>query len=457
MSRRTASVVASARMISKFVKSARSAKENSNPTSTMTTTQPATIPVDFAATLEANGVRSGMLHSELLRTENFNSHSGSNASVATAASIFSGLSSAHPHQKTFENEVARVLSFVDQQQEGIEITAKEVFRQADGLATGDIGNVQESYAKVQGLKESTRKIVDDSVALQSFFSNSRKALLEHAAIADEKLPPSVNCTASMKQIMPKSHLNSALVCVVSDTFQALRIAEEKITHGSAGDAVWEAPSSFKRTTTKYWIKDENLTKLMMVCAGEAPLLIYGKKGALTSLNSNDLKKSDGDKLWDSLATVITSIYFDADDMSLYRERIKRAEGAQLLRARWYGTKMPTGEKPVFLELKTHHEKWVAQKSVKERATIHAQDMVKFLRPLAWDPSYAEALILKAQPKLKKNADGLAEQTGLLMRMHNLVVKHNLTACVRTCYDRAAFQSAKSNGEWDILLFIVDFV
>ena len=169
---------------------------------------------------------------------------------------------------------------------------------------------------------------------------------------------------------------------------------------------------------------------------------------MTSLDVQDMKKSDGDKLWDELATVITSIYFDSDDLALYRERIKRAEGAQLLRARWYGTKTPKGEKPIFLELKTHHEKWVSQKSVKERATIHAADMVKFMLPLKWDKSYAEAMVLKAQPKLKKNADGLAEQTGLLMRMHNLVVKHKLSACVRTCYDRAAFQSSKSNGEFE---------
>ena len=403
---------------------------------------------DFVATLEANGVQRDMLNRELAKAEPLDAAArDANARIAAAtASIFGGISSSHPYQKTFDNEVSRVKKFVDSQQEGIEIHAKEIFRQSDALAHGNIRNAQESFAKVQQLRQSIRKVADDSIVLQEFFSNSRKMLLDFGAMADKKLMDPLYCTDSVAKIMPKTHLNSALVCVVSDTYQTLRVAEEKITHGSADTTVWEAPSSFKRTTTKYWVKDECLTKLMMINSSLSPLLVYGKKGPLTSLNPLTMRSSEGDKLWDELATVITSIYFDSDDMALYRERIKRAEGAQLLRARWYGDKMPTGEKPIFLELKTHHEKWVAQKSVKERATIQAQDMVKFLRPLAWDKSYAEAMILKAQPKLKKNPDGLAEQTNLLMRMHFLVVKHNLTACVRTCYDRAAFQSSKSNGK-----------
>ncbi|KAL3918809.1 MAG: hypothetical protein SGILL_004060 [Bacillariaceae sp.] len=406
---------------------------------------------DFVGTLEANDVRRDFLTKELAKAEPLDQAArDANARIAAAtASIFGGISSSHPYQKSFDNETSRVMKFVDSQQEGIELHAKEIFRQADALATGSIRNAQESYARVQSLKQLIRKVADDSMVLQDFFSNSRKSLLDHGKMADNKLRGALHCAESVTKIMPKTHLNSALVCVVSDTYQALRVAEEKITHGSAGDTVWEAPSSFKRSTTKYWVKDECMTQLMMINSAEAPLLVYGKKGPLTSLNPLTMRSSDGDKLWDELATIITSIYFDSGDMALYRERIKRAEGAQLLRARWYGDKMPTGEKPIFLELKTHHEKWVAQKSVKERATIQAQDMVKFLRPLAWDKSYAEALILKAQPKLKKNPDGLAEQVGLLMRMHFLVVKHNLTACVRTCYDRAAFQSSKSNGEFDI--------
>jgi SPX domain protein involved in polyphosphate accumulation len=249
--------------------------------------------------------------------------------------------------------------------------------------------------------------------------------------------------------MPKAHIHSSLVCVISDLYHALREAEYNIQNQNAAgnlQGLWQAPSSFQRATTKYWVKDENLTKLMMVCAAEAPLLVYGKKGPLTSTSSQtDINVSEGDKLWDTLATQITSIYFDSKDMSLYKERIARAEGAQLLRVRWYGPTMPTGNQIIFVELKTHHEKWVGNKSVKERASIQERDMLSFLEPVRWEKQQAKQMVLRAKPKL--NGDELQKATGLLFRMHNLVVKHQLSACVRTRYDRAAFQSSKSNGEY----------
>jgi SPX domain protein involved in polyphosphate accumulation len=338
---------------------------------------------------------------------------------------------------------------VNDQQEGIELSAKDLFLRADAVATGSVHenrSVQESFTTVQDLKLFTRKIVEDCIKLQDFFTVSRTFLLDSASKADEKLREGVNYSSLVHECMPKVHLNSSLVCVISDIYNALRQAEENILNqNNAGDAsLWQAPSSFQRATTKYWVKDENLTKLMMTCAAEAPLLVYGKKGPLTSTERRDMNVSDGDKLWDSLATVITSIYFDSEDMSLYKERIVRAEGAQLLRARWYGTTMPTGDKIIFVELKTHHEKWVANKSVKERASIQERDMVNFLRPVRWKTVDAEQMIFRAKPKLK--AEELPKAIDLLLRMHNLVVRHKLTACVRSVYDRAAFQSSTNNGE-----------
>ena len=246
---------------------------------------------------------------------------------------------------------------------------------------------------------------------------------------------------------PVAHIHSSLVCVISDTYEALRQAEEKIVQRSNqaanSNALWQAPSSFERTTTKYWVSDENLTKLMLICAAEAPLLVYGKTGPLTS--KRDLRRIEGDKLWKTLASCITSVYFDSPDMSLYKERLKRAQGAQLLRARWYGVNLPKGDKVIFVELKTHHEKWVANKSVKERALVLEKDMAAFLDPTPWQPDDAQAMILRAKPNMKQ--EELPKATNLLMRMHNLVVQHKLTACVRSVYDRAAFQSSTSNGEY----------
>jgi len=392
-------------------------------------------PSDFFASLEANWVRQ-----EKLQTDSSSSHG---TFVAT-----------------LKDELRRITRFVNDKQKAVELSAKALFLRANAVvsatSTGESRvPVQESYATVQDLKRSTRKIVEDCLALQDFYTQCRAILSESAFSADETFGRRQqqqvdNCSSLVHQAMPKAHLNSSLVCVVSDIYHALRKAEEQIillqnnsNAGGDGDSpLWQAPSSFQRVTTKYWVSDQNLTKLMIVCAMEAPLLVYGRKGPLTSTNPRDASVSDGDKLWDSLATRITSIYFDSDDMSLYRERLKRAEGAQLLRVRWYGTTMPTGDKIIFVELKTHHEKWVANKSVKERALIQERDMLLFLQPVPWQREDAEQMVLRGKPKMK--AEELVKATDLLLRMHNLVVNHKLTACVRSVYDRAAFQSSKSN-------------
>lgn len=397
---------------------------------------------DFVATLEANKVQQEKLKAAQSRAVSDQGISEASSFETDLSGGVSNQGNANGFRATFKDELRRVARFVNDQQVGLELSAKALFLRADTLANEPIRSVQESFATVHDIKRSTGKIVDDCLALQDFYTSSRKTLMEIASMAHEN----VACSSLVDEVLPKASLNSSLVCVISDIYNALRQAEENILNqgNSGGPSVWQAPSSFQRATTKYWVKDENLTRLMMVCAKEAPLLVYGMKGPLTSTKSSDLKVSDGDKLWDSLATRITSIYFDSDDMSLYKERIARAEGAQLLRARWYGPTMPTGDKIIFVELKTHHEKWVGNKSVKERASVQAKDMVTFLEPVRWLREDAQQMVIRAKPDMKP--EDLEKATDLLFRMHNLVVKHKLNACVRTRYDRAAFQSSKSNGK-----------
>ena len=161
--------------------------------------------VDFVATLEANGMQRDMLTRELAREAPLDQASrDANARIAAASvNLFGGFASSHHYQKTFENETTRLFKFVNEQQEGIELHAKALFKQANELATGNIHNVQDSFARVQDFKQSTHKIVDDSIALQDFFSNNRKALLEQASVADNKLRGAVHCVELVTKIMPR--------------------------------------------------------------------------------------------------------------------------------------------------------------------------------------------------------------------------------------------------------------
>lgn len=89
--------------------------------------------------------------------------------------------------------------------------------------------------------------------------------------------------------------------------------------------------------------------------------------------------ADQPPVWKSrLSTPITSVYFDSPTMSMYDERVKRSEGANLLRVRWYGPSRPGRDERVFLELKTHHECWIGDSSVKERVAVREGDVAGLL-------------------------------------------------------------------------------
>lgn len=167
------------------------------------------------------------------------------------------------------------------------------------------------------------------------------------------------------QLQRKSSIEprvSSLVIVLSDVFQLLRelkIKEEKSSVLAGKGAMWTAPDSFERSTSKYWVNDSKLSELLLMCVKEAPLLVYDQCGPLSASLDALALHGEKDFLWDDMASKISSVYFDSPKLDLYRERIARKEGAQLLRARWYG-KRPKGNEPIFLELKTHHESWVNQ-------------------------------------------------------------------------------------------------
>jgi SPX domain protein involved in polyphosphate accumulation len=346
-----------------------------------------------------------------------------------------------PFHAVFDREVIRVADFINSQQHNLEFSAKSLLTSAE--VASETKNPEGGIDLVHSLALKMDDLVENIIELQTCMAQNRSILRVVAEKADKELKTS--CTSLLERRL-KTNLNSVLVCVASDIYAAIRTAEKNITNNGAGQdgGMWEAPSSFQRATTKYWVRDDNLTKLLLSCAAEAPLLVYGKKGSLTPKENRHSGQSEGDKLWESLAMPITSVYFDSADMGLYKKRIARIEGAQLLRARWYGNKMPTGDGIIFLELKTHHEKWVSNKSVKERAAVKESDMQEFLRPIRWTIHDAQAMIARASPTL--GSDELAKSANLLFRMHRLVVKHKLQSCVRSIYMRAAFQSPKSNGK-----------
>jgi SPX domain protein involved in polyphosphate accumulation len=135
----------------------------------------------------------------------------------------------------------------------------------------------------------------------------------------------------------------------SDVVVKLSYIYSMLRNDQAGEENTDASQNFFRSTTKYWIKTEHVSKIKYAVLKNLPVSIFGK--------GHDAES-------DSQLT--NSVYLDNDQLELYHQRLDKSPGALALRLRWYGAGDP---KVVFAERKTHRDKWTGEISVKERFMV----------------------------------------------------------------------------------------
>ncbi len=135
----------------------------------------------------------------------------------------------------------------------------------------------------------------------------------------------------------------------SDVVVRLSAIYSALRNDQAGEENTDPSQNFFRSTTKYWIKTEHVSKVKYAILKHLPVFVFGK--------GNDAES-------DSQLT--NSVYLDNDQLELYHGRLDKGPGALALRLRWYGPGFP---KVVFPERKTHRDKWTGEVSVKERFMV----------------------------------------------------------------------------------------
>ena len=255
-------------------------------------------------------------------------------------------------------------------------------------------------------------------------------------------------------------INSLLV-TISKIYVLLRNIEEKSSiEGDNDDGMeeektssekWTPPESFERETTKYWVQYSDLLRLKLEIIEHLPLLIFGMdaNAAIKTTNDTDgaiwyesrelLAKRASVKETGSVndSALITSVYFDSDDFYSYDSRLRRREGAELIRVRWYGGEMPKPDEKVFIERKTHHESWVPDASIKERVNLPFNKVSDYINN---NLNCKE----EASEWTKMNAEKKEKQLQLLTETQNSIVTRKLIPQVRSIYSRSAFQLASTN-------------
>jgi len=175
-----------------------------------------------------------------------------------------------------------------------------------------------------------------------------------------------------------------LIVKLSKLFDLVRTRGHPIEGDSSAGG---SQNAFVRSTTKYWVHDENIVPLKLAIMKHLPVLVFdsGKEFAVSD-------------------SAITSIYFDNEDLELYLGRLEKTEGAEAIRMRWYGD--VTG-KTIFVERKTHREDWTGEKSVKERFTIKEDKMNDFLAGRYTMDEEFDALVKKGK-KTEKEVEGMKQ-------------------------------------------------
>ncbi|KAL4794697.1 vacuolar transporter chaperone 4 [Aspergillus venezuelensis] len=205
----------------------------------------------------------------------------------------------------------------------------------------------------------------------------------------------------------------AFVVKLSKLYDLVRTKGNPIKGDSAAGG---SQQNFVRQTTKYWVHPDNITELKLIILKHLPVLVFNP--------SKEFEEDD---------SAISSIYYDnTDTWELYEGRLKKTEGAEAIRLRWYGG-MKSDQ--IFVERKTHREDWTGEKSVKARFSIKEKNVNDFLAgKLA-----VEKVFEKMRKDKKKSEDEIADLEQLAREIQYRVITRRLQPVTRSFYHRTAFQ------------------
>ncbi|KAL1982998.1 hypothetical protein VTN96DRAFT_613 [Rasamsonia emersonii] len=205
----------------------------------------------------------------------------------------------------------------------------------------------------------------------------------------------------------------AFVVKLSRLYDLVRTKGNPVKGDSAAGG---GQQNFIRQTTKYWVHRDNITEVKLLILKHLPVLVFNP--------SKEFEEKD---------SAISSIYFDnPETWELYTGRLKKTEGAEAIRLRWYGG-MENDQ--IFVERKTHREDWTGEKSVKARFPMKEKHVNAFLS----GRMTVEQVFEKMRKEGKKSEQQIADWEQLAREIQYRVISRKFRPVVRTFYHRTAFQ------------------
>lgn len=276
---------------------------------------------------------------------------------------------------------------------------------------GQEGPTEEDFALLEAdLSDIIADVHDLAKFTQLNYTGFQKIIKKHDKQTKWTLKPVFAARLNAKPFFRDNY--DAFIVKLSKLYDLVRTRGNPAKGDSAAGG---NQSNFVRQTTKYWVHPDNITELKLVILKHLPVLVFNP--------NKEFEKED---------SAISSIYYDNKDFELYLGRLRKDEGAEALRLRWYGG---MGATTIYVERKTHREDWTGEKSVKARFPLKEKNVNAFMR--------GEYTVQQAFEKMrkegKKSKKEIEETEKLASECQYSVVKRKLRPAVRSFYNRTAFQ------------------
>ncbi|CCE73116.1 Piso0_000136 [Millerozyma farinosa CBS 7064] len=238
----------------------------------------------------------------------------------------------------------------------------------------------------------------------------QKILKKHDKTTKFTLKPIFQARLNSKAFYKDNY--DSLIVKLSKLYDMVRSRGNPVKGDSSAGG---SQQNFVRQTTKYWVHPDNITELKLVILKHLPVLVF-----------------NAEKEFEPEDSAITSIYYDNKDMDLYYGRLRKDEGAEAIRLRWYGG-MKSDQ--VFVERKTHREDWTGEKSVKARFALKEKKVNAFLE----GKLTASEVFEKMRKEGKKSPSEINNLENLAKEVQYRVIKDKMRPVMRSFYNRTAFQ------------------
>jgi SPX domain protein involved in polyphosphate accumulation/uncharacterized membrane protein YidH (DUF202 family) len=265
------------------------------------------------------------------------------------------------------------------------------------------------------LEEDLSDIIADVHDLAKFiqlnYTGFQKIIKKHDKQTGWFLKPVFAARLKAKPFFEQNY--DAFIVKLSMLYDLVRTRGDPVKGDSAAGG---SQRDFIRQTTKYWVHPDNITELKLVILKHLPVLVF-----------------NASKEFETKDSAISSIYYDnPETWELYTGRLKKTEGAEAIRLRWYGG---MDVDSIFVERKTHREDWTGEDSVKTRFQIKEKNVNAFMRG-EFTPAQVVEKLRKDGKKSKTEIDQLQQ---LAHEIQYRILDRKLVPVTRSFYNRTAFQ------------------